>query len=126
MKITRRTIIQSISAGFFFLLSKPLFADKTSVEIEVPATVKKGTRVTIKIKVTHKGNNMFHYTDWVVVKIDGQEAARWEYSMFSLPEKEVFTKELKYTFSKSSEIEAQANCNIHGSAGKRIEKVFIK
>ena len=95
-----------------------LFANKSSVKIDIPAEVKKGEKILIKVTVSHNGNNVIHYTDWVYVKAGNKEIARWEYSMFSRPDSEVFTKEVTYTVKETVEIEAQANCNLHGSAGK--------
>ena len=112
--------------GFMFLTSLPAFADKSSVEIDVPKDIKKGAEITIKVKVSHDGNSLFHYTDWVYVKAEGKEIAKWEYSMFSLPEDEVFMKEVKYTVNGPVDIEAEANCNIHGSAGKKSVKLKVK
>ncbi len=112
--------------GFMFLTSLPAFADKSTVEIDVPKGVKKGAEITIKVKVSHNGNNLFHYTDLVYIKAGGKEIARWEYSIFSLPKDEVFIKEVKYTVNGPVYIEAEANCNIHGSAGKKSIKLKIQ
>ncbi len=102
------------------------FADKSSVEITAPEAAKKGETITIKVKVTHDGNNFLHYTDLVYIKAGGKEIARWEYSMFDRPEEEIFTKEVKFTVNKTVEIEAEANCNIHGSKGKKTVKISVK
>jgi desulfoferrodoxin (superoxide reductase-like protein) len=104
----------------------PLFADKTAVEIEAPSSVKKGDIITIKINVIHEGNNFLHYTNWIYVKAGGKEIGRWEYSMTSIPENEKFSKEIKFTVNESTDIEAEANCNIHGSAGKKVLKISVK
>ena len=115
-----------VFSSLMVFASLAAFADKTSVEIEAPAAAKKGETVTIKIKVTHDGNNIFHYTNWVYVKVNGKEIKRWEYSMFSLPEDEVFTREITYTVSESVDIEAEGNCNIHGSTGKKTVRITVK
>ncbi|MEJ2589405.1 MAG: desulfoferrodoxin family protein [Deltaproteobacteria bacterium] len=110
-----------------FLLSAPMaWANKSWVEIEAPNQVAKGSEVVIKIKVGHSANNFFHYTDWVVVKANGKEIARWEYSAMDRPEAENFTKEVKVTADKDLEIEAQANCNLHGSQGLSKRIIFVK
>lgn len=115
-----------ICGALFLFMYMPLFADKTSVELDVPQTAKKGETITIKVRVTHDGNNIFHYTDWIYVKAGGKEIARWEYSMFSLPDDETFTKEVKYTVNETVEIEAEGNCNIHGSTGIKKATVTVK
>ena len=110
-----------------FLLSAPVaWANKASVKIEAPNQVAKGSEVVIKLKVNHSGNSFFHYTDWVVVKANGKEIARWEYSAMDRPEDENFTKEVKVTADKDLEIEAQAHCNLHGSAGVSKRIIFVK
>jgi len=113
-----------IIVALFVVCAVPVFANKTSVEIKAPESVKKGTEVTVVINVTHSGNNRFHYTDWVWVKADGKEIARWNYAGGNLPENENFTKEIKLTVNADTTIEAEGNCNRHGSNG--IAKVIIK
>jgi desulfoferrodoxin (superoxide reductase-like protein) len=115
-----------IAVSIVFLFVFPVFADKTSVEIDAPSAVKKGDTITIKIKVTHNGNNFMHHTSWVYVKAGGKEIGRWEYSMTNLPENENFTKEVTYTVTEPVELEAEGNCNIHGSAGKKTLKISVK
>jgi desulfoferrodoxin (superoxide reductase-like protein) len=101
----------------YFLSLGIAFASKSSVSLTVPESVSKGTEITIKVNVTHSGNNMFHYTNWVFVKVNGKEVARWDFSSSKTPESENFTREIKYTVNESAQIEAEANCNIHGSTG---------
>ncbi|MDZ7698999.1 MAG: desulfoferrodoxin family protein [Deltaproteobacteria bacterium] len=111
----------------FFLLNAPVvWADKSAVEIDAPNQVAKGSEVVITLKVIHSANNFFHYTEWVVVKANGEEIARWEYSAMDKPEGETFTKEVTVTADKDLEIEAQGNCNLHGSAGVSERIVFVK
>lgn len=108
------------------LIATPLFADKSSTKIEAPDNVKKGSTITIKITVTHSGNNFFHYTNWVYVNINGKEVARWDYSSSDRPENEIFSKEIKYTVNEPITIEAEANCNLHGSKGKSVKKIEVQ
>jgi len=105
------------------LFAAPLFANKSSVKIDAPDKAVKGTVATIKLTISHKGNNLFHHTEWVYVKIDGKEIARWEYSFTNLPEDSVFVKEVEYTVNDTITIEAEASCNIHGSAGISEKKI---
>ncbi|MEJ2587421.1 MAG: desulfoferrodoxin family protein [Deltaproteobacteria bacterium] len=110
-----------------FLLSAPMaWANKASVEIEAPNQAPKGSEVVIKLHVKHSADNFFHHVDWVVAKVNGKEIDRWEYSAFDLPKAADFTKEIKLTADKDLEIEAQANCNIHGSAGVSKHIIFVK
>jgi len=62
-----RKLIFAITVLFIFS-GLNLLANKTSVDIKAPATVKKGSEVTIIINVTHKGNSKMHHTDWVTLK----------------------------------------------------------
>jgi desulfoferrodoxin (superoxide reductase-like protein) len=96
-----------------------LMANKTSVEIKAPATVKKGSEVTITINVTHKGNTKMHHTDWVILKLNGKEVKKWEYTKESLPATENFKLEYKMTVTEDASIEVQGDCNLHGSAGPK-------
>lgn len=104
----------------------PALADKSAVQIDAPLTAAKGDEITIKLNVTHHGNNMFHYTNWVYVKANGKEIARWTFSSTKTPESENFIKEVKYTLNEPVQIEAEANCNIHGSTGITKAAVTVK
>jgi len=84
---------------FYFLSLSIAFASKSSVSLTVPESVSKGTEITIKVDVTHIGNNMFHHSNWVYIKVNGKETARWDFSMTNTPESENFTREIKYTVS---------------------------
>lgn len=101
-------------------------ADKSVVTIIAPESAAKGTEVTIKLNVTHHGNNMFHYTKWAYIKINGKEIERWDFSATKTPESENFTKEVKFIVNEPAQIEAEAYCNIHGSAGIAKASVGIK
>jgi desulfoferrodoxin (superoxide reductase-like protein) len=101
------------------------FADKASVTMSAPDSVKKGTEVTITIKVTHSGNNFIHHVDWATVSVDGKEAKRWEYSWTKTPESAVFVREFKYVVTAPVEITAEADCNMHGSKGPAKTRIKV-
>lgn len=101
-------------------------ANKTSVAITAPESVEAGTEVTITLNVSHKGNSALHHTNWVVVKADGTEIARWDFKGSQRPENESFTREVKYKIVKSVEITAQGHCNIHGSPDPAVFKITVK
>ena len=67
--------------------------------------------------MTHNADNFIHYTKWAHVLVNGEEVARWEFSAFSRPESAVFTRQIKITVTGPLSIEAEAACNVHGSAG---------
>ena len=113
-------------AILYFTLNPSLFADKTSVEIRAPQEVKKGTEVTVTIEVSHNGNNIMHYTNWVYVKINGKEYKRWEFSSFNRPVDDKFSLSFKIIVNEPLKIEAQGNCNIHGSQGKKTVEIGVK
>lgn len=110
----------------FLLLTGSALADKSSVTIIAPESAAKGTEVTIKLNVTHHGNNMLHYTNWAYIKINGKEIARWDFSATKTPESESFTREVKFTFNEPAQIEAEATCNMHGSAGIAKAAIAVK
>jgi len=93
------------------------WANKTKVEIKAPAEIKAGTEVTITLNVIHKGNSKSHHTDWVYLKINGNEVKRWKYDKNSLPSGEIFTVEFKCIVNEAVTIEAEGHCSIHGTAG---------
>jgi desulfoferrodoxin (superoxide reductase-like protein) len=115
---------------FLFLVSlltvQPVQADKSAVTISAPETAAKGSEVVVKLTITHKGNNFFHYTDWVTLKVNGKEVSRWEFSGSKRPEAEAFTREFKITINEPLELTAEANCNIHGSKGPAVWKIAVK
>jgi desulfoferrodoxin (superoxide reductase-like protein) len=118
--------IKIITVIIVALFSIPVFANKSSVELKVPVSAQKNSIVKIIVKVNHNVNISFHFTDWVVIKANGKEIAKWTYTKNNLPEKNEFTKEIEYKVTEPVEIEAQANCNLHGSAGKKTAKISIK
>ena len=120
----RKRIITWILSLFVFLFfSFGAFANKTSVKIIAPEKAEKGTEITIKIEVTHMGNTKGHYTDWVYVKVNGEEYKRWEYSKENLPENQNFNLEFKIKAESNLEIIVEGNCNKHGSKGE--DKVTV-
>ena len=112
--------------GGLSLYTRPAFANKASTSIETPKIVQKGSEVTIRVTVTHKGNSFFHYTKALQVIVNQKEIARWDYSWGHRPEAEVFTKEITIKALEDLEVTAEANCNIHGSAGPTTVKISVK
>ena len=110
----------------FSLMAGRAFADQTSVSLEGPDEAIKGSEVTIKINVVHKGNNFFHHTSEVVVQANGTEIARWEFSPWDKPEDQIFSREVTYTVTGPTEITATGKCNIHGSAGPAVLTISVK
>ncbi|MBN2480126.1 MAG: hypothetical protein JXB19_00160 [Bacteroidales bacterium] len=117
--------------GLLFTLTCTVaFGNKTGVEVNAPEEAEKGTEITITINVTHSGNSKLHHTDRVWLKINGEEVKRWEYDGSNMPPDAVFTLEYKYKIGEELSdteeltVEAEGNCNIHGTAG--ISKVTVK
>ncbi|MCF8143189.1 MAG: hypothetical protein K9N21_04635 [Deltaproteobacteria bacterium] len=123
---TRKCVIGLIGVVFLLLNAPMIRANESSVEIQAPNQAVQGSEVVITLRVSHSANNFLHYTDWVSVKVNGEEIARWEYSPMNRPEDEAFTREVKVTVDKDLEVEAQASCNIHGSAGISKRIIFVK
>lgn len=107
-------------------LTTTLFADKTAVEIIAPKEAQKGKAITITLKVSHNGNSIMHYTEWVSVNVNGKEYKRWEYSAFNRPEDERFSLSLKIVVEEPLRIEAQGSCNVHGSQGIDTATISVK
>lgn len=103
-----------ILAGF--LTAPPAaLANKSAVEIEAPQEAAAGEEITIVLNVSHNGNSFLHYTQWVELRINGETAKRWEYSMTDRPEAETFSVTFKTIVQERLDLEAEANCNMHGS-----------
>ncbi|MDW7759836.1 MAG: hypothetical protein SCM96_04260 [Acidobacteriota bacterium] len=108
------------------LLTSSAYANRTAVSLDGPESAAAGTEITLTVKVSHRGNSAFHYTNWAVVKADGEEIARWDFKSSERPESENFTREIKYTVEKTVEITAQGNCSIHGSEGPAVLKITVE
>jgi desulfoferrodoxin (superoxide reductase-like protein) len=108
------------------LISSGALANKSAVSIQVPSAVPRGSEAVIRVTVTHDGNSLLHYTEWLYVAVNGKEVARWKYTGSERPEAEIFTKEIKFMANDDLEIKAEASCNIHGSAGPATVKVSLK
>ena len=126
MKGLKKHLSFVILLFILFILTTPSFANKASVTLQVPASVQKGSEVTIRVNVSHEGNSFFHYTQWVYIKVNGKEIARWDYSSTNRPDSEKFSKEIKLIANEPLEIVAEASCNIHGSAGPASAKIEIQ
>jgi len=109
-----------------FFAAQSSFANKASVTISAPETAAKGSEVLIKLTITHSANSFFHYTNWVSLKANGKEVSRWEFTSGNRPEDAVFSREFKIPVNEPMEVIAEANCNIHGSAGPAKWKITIK
>jgi desulfoferrodoxin (superoxide reductase-like protein) len=101
-------------------------ADKSAATIEGPASAAKGAEITVKITVTHSANSATHYTEWVKVTANGKEIGRWNFTSSQRPEAATFTKEVKVTIVETTEIKAEANCNVHGGKGPSTLKISVK
>ena len=98
-----KKLIGLVGAGIvlFLILSGGFaLANKSAVSIEAPPSVPKGSEITLRVTVTHKGNNFLHYTKWVQITINGKEVARWDYTSGNRPEAATFTKEIKYVVNE--------------------------
>jgi desulfoferrodoxin (superoxide reductase-like protein) len=119
----------SMLSGLTFMtlmLSSQAFANKSAASIQAPTEAPRGSEAVIRVTVTHNDNNPLHYTDWVYVMVNGKEVARWTYTAWNRPESATFTKEIKVTAGENLEVKAEANCNVHGSAGPAISKISVK
>jgi desulfoferrodoxin (superoxide reductase-like protein) len=101
-------------------------ANKSAASILAPKDAAKGTEVTIKINIVHHGNSSKHYTNWVYLKVNGKEVQRWEFSDKNLPEGDNFSREFKVKVEGNLELEAESNCNVHGTAGPAKQKIEVK
>jgi desulfoferrodoxin (superoxide reductase-like protein) len=110
-------LITGLTFVFFFLATAGVFANKTSVTIEAPATAKIGEEITITINVKHMGNTAMHFTDWVWLKVNGEEVKRWSFSKTVLPKEQNFKLTFTVKVTGDMKIDAEGHCNLHGSEG---------
>lgn len=101
-------------------------ANESAVEIEAPAEAAVGEQVDIVLNVSHDGNNFIHHTEWVELRINGETAKRWEYSMFGKPPGEKFSVSFSHTAEESLELEAEASCNLHGSRNVAEQTITVE
>jgi len=102
-----------------------LLANKTSVKIVAPDSAAIGETIKITIDVKHKGNSSRHFTDWVFIKINGEEVKRWEFTRSNLPDDQEFQLVYEFEAESTVEIEIKGNCNLHGSTGSVKKKIVV-
>lgn len=122
----RRDFLSAILFLFLTLRAGAAFANKSSTSIEAPDSAQRGSEITIRVTVTHNGNNFLHYTQWLKITVNQKEIARWDYSAGQRPQAAVFTKEIKLKATEDMEVTAEASCNIHGSSGPATVKISVK
>jgi desulfoferrodoxin (superoxide reductase-like protein) len=113
----RFVLVVSCFLFLFCLHSGPVFADKSAVTLEGPASAEKGSEVIIKITVTHSANSFIHYTKWLKVQAAGRPVQQWDFTAGNRPDGATFTKEVRIKVTENTEVVAEASCNVHGSAG---------
>ena len=113
LKIQSRILLLILAV--FLIVPPAALANKSAVEIEAPQEAVAGEEITIVLTVSHDGNSFLHYTEWVELRVNGETARRWEYSMTDRPEAETFSVTFKTIVQERLDLEAEANCNMHGS-----------
>jgi desulfoferrodoxin (superoxide reductase-like protein) len=117
MKMKKLTLVIGCCLFLFCLYSGFVYANKSAVSLEGLSNTERGSEVVIKITVTHSANSFMHYTKWLKVQANGKLIQQWDYTSGNRPEGATFTKEVKIKVLENTEVVAEANCNIHGSAG---------
>lgn len=112
--------------ALFFLGAGSALANKSAVRLEAPANAKQGEKIAITLFVAHSANNFFHHTKQVNLTINGQEAARWEFSGINLPEAAEFSRTFEYVLTGPITLESAAFCNMHGSNNKATATVGLQ
>ena len=125
MRVFRIIGILAVALAIAIFTTVPAWANKSETKIEAPESAAKGSEITVKVTVTHNGNSAFHYTEWLWVKVNGKEVARWDFGT-KKPEGATFTREIKVKVDGDLEIRAKASCNMHGSANEAVVKVKAK
>lgn len=110
-----KKIVLLVVIALLFLGAGPALANKSAIRLEAPVNGGQGEKITITLFVKHSANNFFHHTKMVSLTINGQEAARWEFSGTNLPEAAEFSRTFDYVLTGPITLEAAAFCNMHGS-----------
>ena len=111
-----KKIVLLVVIVLLFLSAGPALANKSAIRLEAPVNGGQGEKIAITIFVKHSANNFFHHTKMVTLTINGQEAARWEFSGTNLPEAAEFSRTVDYVLTGGPiTLEAAAFCNMHGS-----------
>ncbi|MFH7319467.1 desulfoferrodoxin family protein [Desulfurivibrio sp. D14AmB] len=129
MQLKRREFIKIMAAGAVAAVAHPptlALANKSAVTIEAPATAARNAQVTIRLQITHRGNNFIHYTNWVTLRTEEGEIGRWDFSAFDRPENNEFSREVTIAMEGTTQLIAQANCNIHGSEGEVRHTIVVQ
>ncbi len=122
----KRAISITLFTIMTLFFSVTAFADKAGLSIKAPRSAQKGETVTLILQITHDGNNILHYVDYVTLLVNDQEVKRWEYSAFDRAENEDFSVSYELKITETMNIEAEANCNIHGSRGNKTHTINAK
>ena len=125
MSMRKKTILELLLMLAALLAPVLALANKGSVTITAPATAKKGETAVVKLNVDHCCVNQLHYVDWVYLDVNGSEVKRWKYSSFNLPPSPKFTLEYKLKVEGDTKLKAEADCNIHGSAGPATAEIKL-
>lgn len=110
-----KKIVLLMVIALLFLGAGSALANKSAVRLEAPANGAQGEKIKITLFVKHSANNFFHHTKMVSLIINGQEAARWEFSGMNLPEAAEFSRTFEYVLTGPITLESAAFCNMHGS-----------
>lgn len=123
----RRFILSMVGAFLIGLFGRKIaWANKAETKIEAPEGVGKGSEITIRVTVIHNANNFFHHIEWLWIRVNEKEIARWDFTATNRPEEATFTRQIKYQVEGDSEIKSKASCNIHGSGGEAEARVLAK
>ena len=122
-KMSRRSFVGRLAMmGVFFAagsLPTAAFANVPSIELE--AGKLDGDEFEVTVKVSHKGNNFFHYVDRVALFRDGEEIKVWGYSRNERPESENFSVTTRVSVKQETVFSAAAHCNLHGENKDKAE-----
>jgi len=121
-----KKIVLLMIIALLFLGAGSALANKATVRLEAPANAAQEEKITITLFVTHSANNFFHHTKMVKLIINGQEAARWEFSGMNLPEGAEFSRTFEYVLTGPITLESAAFCNMHGSSNTATATVGVQ
>ena len=93
-------------------LARPALANVPTIALDT--TKLEGNEFEVTVNIFHKGNNLFHYVNKVVLFADGEEVKMWKYAWRRRPESANFSVKTKVSVTQETVFSLVANCNLHG------------
>ncbi|MGC1122407.1 MAG: desulfoferrodoxin family protein [Candidatus Methanofastidiosia archaeon] len=92
----------------------PVSAGVPIVQIQAPRQVTAGDEVTLKIMITHEGNDNDHHINYVWLYQNDRMAKEWVWTVDDYIKDDQFTLEYTTILTEDTVFLAKAHCTLHG------------